>query len=351
MGCGASKDCMADKTISTGKRRFIHASRGRLKYAASSEKAGELETSSVECHPHSTPNTGYIRLRSSPSVEEQGEADATQGEDDDASANTHFPVHEEDDLRDGNVEEGTILASEEPQFLENKPPVSQIVSVHNQDAPFNANARAVSPRNTVKRLPLRELCITPYGKPEPKKDQVAGFPIRNSSPRSNKYYSGISSSRPSSRSKSSTCSPRTCSPRTCSPRTCSPRNVDRQRTLLPIDADHVNDIIESPKFIKALSHEQFSKDIETTDDNTLEDMRDILENFDVSSDSLDIITTPRMNSWQSKLFETIERDIDSIFLIEEHSGGNASVKTVDSGFNNDQIDYSWSDNVELSEKP
>ena len=47
------------------------------------------------------------------------------------------------------------------------------------------------------------------------------------------------------------------------------------------------------------------------------DMRDLSEHFDKSNEPLHMPATPRMGSWQSKLLETIDRDIANILLDDQ----------------------------------
>ena len=46
-------------------------------------------------------------------------------------------------------------------------------------------------------------------------------------------------------------------------------------------------------------------------------MRELSEHFDKSNEHLHMPTTPRMSSWQTKLLETIDRDIANILLNDQ----------------------------------
>ncbi|KAI5069996.1 hypothetical protein GOP47_0014339 [Adiantum capillus-veneris] len=415
MGCGVSKDCIADPSLTKSKKRLIHACREHLQHAIISVDKQPAAAPTAIVVPHNE----YTHLRDTPTLEEQGDADVVtideHDDDDDIDINVndtdidndiHFPVHEEEEDH-MNADEVITINPDDSEYLENKPPASQPLTLPHHNYAYTArggnNAHTSrNPQKTVHKPPLRELSIASNGKLDIKKDHLGIFTIHTSStPRSNSYYGGISPSRPSVKARSSSS---------------SPLHADKVKLLSPMRAAWNPHDAQSPNFIKSFADHQLCKEVESTDsdelkvvghsynplpasktsvvefdgdkkteevfkshtditiDGFIEDLQDafdsnqltsrlvaygnlagspksymkeLLEHFDKSTESLHMPTTPRADTWQSKLLETIDRDIDSI-LLEEQSGVTANLgKDRNTSTGNHHIDHTRYDSIEL----
>ncbi|MCO5584281.1 hypothetical protein L7F22_038205 [Adiantum nelumboides] len=261
MGCGVSKDCIADPSLVKSKKRLIHACREHLHHAISDKQTA----SAVIVAPHHQ----YTHLRETPTLDEQGDADdVAQDEHDDddniginvGSNNDngiHFPVHEEEEHI--NADEVITINPDDSEYLENRPPASQPLTLPLQNAYARGNAHAASSpgiQKAVHKPPLRELSIVSNGKLDVKKDHLGIFTIHTSSPRSNNNYSygGISPSRPSAKARSSSC---------------SPLNADKVKVLSPMRAWNPQHEAHTPNFIKSFADHQLCKEVENTESDEL----------------------------------------------------------------------------------
>ncbi|MCO5552944.1 hypothetical protein L7F22_006464 [Adiantum nelumboides] len=256
MGCGVSKDCIADPSLTKSKKRLIHACGEHLHHAISDKQTA----SAVIVAPHHQ----YTPFRETPALDEQGDVDdVTQCEhDDDDNINInvgsnndndiHFPVHEEEEHI--NADEVITINPDDSEYLENRPPASQPLMLPLQNAYARGIAHAASPgiQKAVHKPPLRELSTN--GKLDVKKDHLGIFTIHTtSSPRSNNNYSygGIS---PSAKARSSSC---------------SPLNADKVKVLSPMRAWNPQHEAHTSNFIKSFADHQLCKEVENTESDEL----------------------------------------------------------------------------------
>lgn len=75
-------------------------------------------------------------------------------------------------------------------------------------------------------------------------------------------------------------------------------------------------------------------------------MKELLEHFDKSTEPLHMPTTPRTATWQSKLLETIDRDIDDI-LLEQHAEVAFLGKDQGANIEHRHIDHTRYESIEL----